>query len=243
MQQIGVIIAVLMAVAVGTYGTRSMAGGVDMPMVSAVESVGATVDMVTIDLWGRFDHLAGDKETQTSLADTIAELGGAYVTTHEETRGGCVMLRKISSDRDSDMAVVIAENRCQDNGREVCLTVRLTGTRGRLAELMERAENITCTGENFGGKMARNTCLRGRISGKLKCKEKTDHIENILAHLGARKITIQNSKRHVTCTAYAPNLAEAVQLSGEQVNLNIALRDSGDSTMVYLGTPLLMMEY
>ena len=141
------------------------------------------------------------------------------------------------------MAVVVAENRCGNEGREVCLSVRLTGAKSDQAKLAERAEEITRAGENFGGKMARNPCLRGRIRGKLKCKEKTDHIEKILTHLGAQMITIQNSKRYVTCTAYAPQIAGAVQLRGEQVNVNIALRESGEDTMVYLGTPLLMMEY
>ena len=238
-----VIIVVLMAVAVGTYGARGRAEAVDMPMISAAEAVGATVDMVTIDMWGRFDHLAGDKAKQTALADAIAAIDGAPVSSYEETRGGRHMIRRSCLRQDTKLAVVVAENLCGDDGREVCLTVRLTGARADMAKLEERAERIAQTGENFGGKMARNTCLRGRISGKLKCKEKTDHIETILAHLGARKITIQNSKRNVTCTAYAPNLGDAVQLSGEKVNLNIVLRDSGDGTMVYLGTPLLMMEY
>ena len=234
---------ILLALIGGTYGNRGRAEAVEMPMISAVESVGAKVDMVTIDMWGRFDHLAGDKEKQEELADAIAALDGACMSSYEEMRGGRRMIRRSCLRQDSMMAVVVAENRCGNEGREVCLTVRLTGARADMAKLEERAERIAQTGENFGGKMARNTCLRGRISGKLKCKEKTDHIETILAHLGARKITIQNSKRNVTCTAYAPNLGDAVQLSGEQVNLNIVLRDSGDGTMVYLGTPLLMMEY
>ena len=141
------------------------------------------------------------------------------------------------------MAVVVAENLCGDDGREVCLTVRLTGARAYVAKLEERAERIAQTGENFGGKMARNTCLRGRISGKLKCKQKTDYMEKILMHLGAQMITIQKHDQFVTCTAYAPQLGDAVQLGGADVNVNIVLRDSGEDTMVYLGTPLLMMEY
>ena len=235
--------AVLVAVIIGTYEKHSMARAVEMPMVDAVESVGATVDMVTIDMWGRFDHLAGDKAKQTSLADAIAELDGAPVSAYEEMRGERHMIRRSCLRQDTKMAVVVAENSCGDDEREVCLTVRMTGARAEVAKLAELAERIMRSGENFGGKIAINTCLRGRISGKLKCKEKTDHIEKILAHLNARKITIQNSTRYVTCTAYAPKLGDAVQLSGEQVNLNIAIRDSGDSTMVYLGTPLLMMEY
>jgi len=241
--RVWVVAVILAAVTGGTYVNRGMALAVDTPMADAAGSVGVKIDMVTIDMWGRFHHLAGDKRKQEALADAVAVLGGECVISYEEMRGGRGLIRRCSRSGESNMAVVVAENLCGDDGREVCLTVRLSGTRDDMAELMLRAEEIVRTGENFGGNMARNTCLRGRISGKLKCKEKTDHIENILAHLGARKITIQNSKRYVTCTAYAPNLAEAVQLSGEQVNLNIALRDSGDNTMVYLGTPLLMMEY
>ncbi len=243
MWRMWVVAAVLMAVVIGTYLNRGMALAVDMPITSAVEAVGAKVDMVTIDMWGRFHHLAGDKAKQEALADAIAVLGGECAVSYEEMRAGREMIRRCSRSGDSNMAVVVAENTCGDAGQEVCLSVRLTGTREDMAELILRAEEIERTGENFGGKMARNTCLRGRISGKLKCKEKTDHIEKILAHLGARMITIQNSERYVTCTAYAPQIAGAVQLSGEQVNVNIALRESGEDTMIYLGTPLLMMEY
>lgn len=243
MWRVWVVAVILLALIGGTYGNRGRAEAVEMPMISAVESVGAKVDMVTIDMWGRFDHLAGDKEKQEELADAIAALDGACMSSYEEMRGGRRMIRRSCLRQDSMMAVVVAENRCGNEGREVCLSVRLTGAKSDQAKLAERAEEITRAGENFGGKMARNTCLRGRISGKLKCKEKTDHIEKILTHLGAQMITIQNSKRYVTCTAYAPQIAGAVQLSGEQVNVNIALRESGEDTMVYLGTPLLMMEY
>ena len=236
--------AVVVMVVVGiTYGKRGMAEAVDMPMVGAAESVGAKVDVVTIDMWGRFDHLAGDEEKLSSLADAIAALDGMYVSSYEEMRGRGKMFRRVCREGNVKMAVVVAENRYGAEKREVCLSVRLTATRDDLAELAERAEEIAVTGENFGGKMERNTCLRGRISGKLKCKEKTDCVEKILAHLGAQEVTIQNSKRYVTCTAYAPKLGGAVQLGGENVNLNIALRDSGEDTMIYLGTPLLMMEY
>ena len=64
-----------------------------------------------------------------------------------------------------------------------------------------------------------------------------------MTHLGAKMVSIQNGERYVTCTAYAPKLGDAVQLGGENVNLNIVLRDREEDTLVCLGTPLLMMEY
>ncbi len=234
--------AVLIAAVGGVYLNRGMALAVDMPLADAAMSVGAEVDMVTIDMWGRFDHLAGDKERQSSLATAVAVLGGECVSSYEEVRGGGVIMRRSCRNGDAKMAVAVAENRRGDDA-EVCLSVRLTGMRDDLAELILRAGEIAMIGENFGGKMERNTCLRGLISGKLKCKEKTDYMEKILAHFGAQMITIQKRDQYVTCMAYAPKLGGAVQISGEYVNLNIVLRDSGENTMVYLGTPLLMMEY
>lgn len=241
--RVWLVAAVLMVVVGGVYLNHGMAETVDMPMADAIESVGGEVDMVTIDMWGRFDHLAGDKEKQSSLATAVAVLGGECVSSYEEMRGGRKMIRRSCHDGDAKMAVVVAENQCGKDDKEVCLSVRLTGKRDNLAELVLRAEEITTIGENFGGNMARNTCLRGLISGKLKCKEKTDYVEKILTHLGARMITIQKREQYVSCTAYASQLGDAVQVSGENVNLNIVLRDSGENTMVYLGTPLLMMEY
>lgn len=235
--------AVLMAVVGSMYLNRGMALAVDVPLADAIESVGGKVDMVTIDMWGRFDHLAGDEAKKSSLATSVAVLGGECVSSYEEVRGGGRMIRRACRDGEAKMAVVVAENQRAKDGKEVCLSVRLTGARDDLAELMLQAGEITTIGENFGGNMARNTCLRGLISGKLKCKEKTDYVEKILSHLGAQMITIQKREQYVTCTAYAPQLGEAVQVSGGNVNLNIILRDSGENTWVYLGTPLLMMEY
>lgn len=237
----GVLIAAV--IASGMWLGRGMAEETDEPLVRAMEAVGIEADMVTIDLWGRFNHLAGDKKKQAELADGIALLGGQDAEEHEEVRAGRTIIRRSVGSRGSYMTVAVSENLRPKDAPEVCLAVRLTGDGSRMAEAVSRAESIASIGENFGGNIARNTCLRGRISGKLKSTEKKQHLEKILTQLDAQMITIQERNRYVSCTAYAPNLADAVQVSGEKVNLHIVFRDSEDGTDVYIASPILMMEY
>lgn len=236
-------VLIVMLLVGGVYLSRGMAEGTDEPMARALAAVGAEADRVTIDLWGRFGHLAGDAGRQAELADRIAMLDGREADAYTEERAGQRIARRSVGDGALNMAVAVAENVYSAKESEVCLAVRLSADAAHISEAGLRADEINKIGENFGGNIARNTCLRGRLNGKLKSNEKTRLLRTILAQLDARMITIQESDRYIDCTAYAPSLGDAVTVGGDQVNLHIVMRDGECGTDIYLGSPVIMMEY
>lgn len=213
------------------------------PLATAMAGAGITAQEVTIDLWGRFDDMAGDCVRQTALADRVAEAMDNEVKSCEEVRAGRKLIRRSGLVAGGHMAVAVAENITPHGVGEVCLAVRLTGGRESLADLMVCSEQIMAIGENFGGNIAINTCLRGYISGKLKSTEKTAYRDELLTRLNAKMVSADTNERYIGCTAYSPELAGAVRLGGENINLHIILRDTEERTEVYIGSPLLMMEY
>lgn len=232
------VVASLLAAGTLAYGA-SQAG--EEPLRSAMAKANITAESVTLDLWGRFDSLAGDTARQRELADEIAT--GMVAESVEEVRAGCRQIRRSGQLGEGYMTLAVAENITPKGAGEVYLAVRLTGKMDELDALTLRSEQIMVIGENFGGNIAINTCLRGYISGKLKSTEKTAYLERLLASLGARAVKTDTHERYISCTAYTPRLAEGVRLSGENINLHIVFRDCGERMEVYLATPIVMAEY
>lgn len=231
------VVASLLAVTLA-YGASQVR---EEPLRSAMAKANITAESVTLDLWGRFDSLAGDTARQRELADEIAN--DMVAESAEDVRAGCRQIRRSGQLKEGYMTLAVAENITQKGAGEVYLAVRLTGKMDELADLALRSEQIMVIGENFGGNIAINTCLRGYISGKLKSTEKTAYLERLLASLGARAVKTDTHERYISCTAYTPRLAEGVWLSGENINLHIVFRDCGERTEVYLATPIVMAEY
>lgn len=232
------VVASLLVAGSLTYGASQER---EEPLCSAMAKANITAESVTLDLWGRFDSLAGDTARQRELAEAIAT--GMTAESTEEVRAGCRQIRRSGQLDEGYMTLAVAENITQKGAGEVYLAVRLTGEIGELADLIRRSEQIMVIGENFGGNIAINTCLRGYISGKLKSTEKTAYLERLLASLGAKAVKTDTHERYISCTAYTPRLAESVRLSGENINLHIVFRDCGERTEVYLATPIVMAEY
>ncbi len=231
------VVASLLAVTLA-YGASQVR---EEPLRSAMAKANITAESVTLDLCGRFDSLAGDTARQRELADEIAN--DMVAESAEDVRAGCRQIRRSGQLKEGYMTLAVAENITQKGAGEVYLAVRLTGKMDELADLALRSEQIMVIGENFGGNIAINTCLRGYISGKLKSTEKTAYLERLLASLGARAVKTDTHERYISCTAYTPRLAEGVRLSGENINLHIVFRDCGERTEVYLATPIVMAEY
>lgn len=235
--------AAVLAAAVGLSLPSGMAERADEPLFRALTAIGAEAEVVTVDLWGRFDHMAGDRRQMAELADRIAMTDGRETDAYTEVCRGQHILRRTVGDKSLNLTAAVAENSVPTGASEVCLAVRISGEAARYGEVNARAEEITAIGENFGANIARNTCLRGYVNVKLKSTEKTRQLETILAQTDAQMITIQESDQYTVCTAYAPSIESAVQIGGDRVNLQIVLRDSGRGTEIYLGSPVLMMEY
>lgn len=216
---------------------------VEEPLASAMVGAGIVIEEATIDLWGRFDQYSGDKANQTALADRVAELITGDISVREEVRAGRKMIRRSGAFAGGNLAAVVAENITPSGVGEVCLAVRLTGAKDRLTEMVAHSEQIMAIGENFGGNIAINTCLRGYISGKLKSTEKTACMDELLARLGAKQRDRQIHERYISCTAYTPAIKRAVRLGGENINLHIVFRETEERTEIYVASPILMMEY
>lgn len=236
--------AAVLAAAVGSLSLPSgMAERADEPLLRALSAIGAEAEMVTVDLWGRFDHMAGDRHRMAELADRVMMTDGRDADAYTEECRGQHIMRRTVGDKSLNLTAAVAENIVPTGASEVCLAVRVSGEAARYDEVSARAEEITAIGEIFGGNIARNTCLRGYVNVKLKSTEKTRHLETILAQMDAQMITIQESDQYTVCTAYTPSIESAVQIGGDRINLQIVLRDSERGTEVYLGSPILMMEY
>lgn len=234
--------ALTLCLAVGVFG-RGASQEVEEPLVVAMEGAGITVEEATVDLWSRLDDMAGDEVRQTALADRVAELITGEVRSYDEVRAGRKLIRRSGAVADARMAVAVAENITSSGAGEVCLAVRLSGSRSNIEDIVNAREQIMAIGENFGGKIAINTCLRGYISGKLKSTEKTAYTEALLTRMNAKQVSIDTHERYISCTAYSPDMEGAVRLGGENINLHIVFRETDERTEVYIGAPLLMMEY
>lgn len=90
-----------------------------------------------------------------------------------------------------------------------------------------------------------NTCIIGCFDGKLDYEEMSSICENILKGSKAKKIDSIYDNNLLSISAYSPYIDNNIEVEGKKINMNIALRYNAyeDKTYIWLGTPVITIEY
>ena len=103
--------------------------------------------------------------------------------------------------------------------------------------------------KNILSKFASNidvyTCMIGNLKGKINDSLYRKIAEKIFAQLKATKKESIKDKNILSITGYSNKIKSYISYDNKKINLNVSLRYDAydDKTLLYVGTPVIMLEY
>lgn len=109
---------------------------------------------------------------------------------------------------------------------------------------------LTITGNNNDTRniKAGNTCIEGKIFGKMDRKEMAELAEDLFRSMGGGSVltgSISSGENYYVAYGYTNGIANVKNVNGRKVNLNVAIsyNESEDCTNVIMGTPLINSDF
>lgn len=93
-----------------------------------------------------------------------------------------------------------------------------------------------------------NTCIEGKIYGKMEKEEMAELAEDLFHSMGGGSVltsSIASSENYYVAYGYTNGIADTKKVNGRRVNLNVAISydESKDCTNVTMGTPLINSDF
>lgn len=89
------------------------------------------------------------------------------------------------------------------------------------------------------------SCITGSIDGRLETSRLNSICSNIFNKTGASRVEGMSDDKLISVSAYTPAIGESVEVNGNRINLNIAIRFNSyeNKTYIWLATPVITTEY
>lgn len=97
----------------------------------------------------------------------------------------------------------------------------------------------------FGGQSKVTTCITGSFDGKLNKMQREEVVGKIKKCLKVKNAQIIHDESTTSLLGYSPLLGESIEVMDKCYNLDVAIRYSefDDKTFVWIGTPVISVEY
>lgn len=138
--------------------------------------------------------------------------------------------------------IILQSSKLQDlRESNIVIDVIQTNNQYDLEGLCDKIRNVL---SNYG-KVNLNITLSGYYDGLIDNKDIKGKITDIFKIVGAKKIEGIDQDELISITGYVPNIKEHMSYCGKKANINIASRFNSyeDRTYIWIGTPLIVLEY
>lgn len=112
-------------------------------------------------------------------------------------------------------------------------------------ELEEITDNIKNSFKKHNLEPVLSTCITGYFDGKLDHKSINTVSKNIFKDSNASKVNGITDRNLISVSAYSPVIGNSINVDGEKINLNFAIRYNSyeDKTYIWLASPVITIEY
>ncbi|MGB9662497.1 MAG: YwmB family TATA-box binding protein [Moorellaceae bacterium] len=217
----------------------------------ALEAAGARSESVRLESWGRVKKAFLPPEQVGEIAREVARTLGldpglpwqkeqsfnfqSYFWEGEVEPGTFVYLAVQSLRGPGEEGETYILTHWESRASEEEIITRLSRWEGLAAGVFHRYRTEPCL----------TYSLTAQIPGYLSREERRRRAEAVLAALEADQVEGLEDAEMVSLSAYTPLLPQYVEVTGREVNLNVALRyhSTDDITYLHIGSPLLGGEY
>lgn len=148
-----------------------------------------------------------------------------------------------ASNGDKSYSVVIESIKADDKG-ETYIVIDMTIDKSYEGLLEERQKIQTLFAEQ-GKNTKLNSCIIGTFDGKLSDEDMRGKISSSLKAINAKRVEGMDNEEMSSTTAFSSSIDNFVLSDNKKVNMQMALRYSeyDDKTYIWIGTPLIPVEY
>lgn len=216
----------------------------------AFNEAGADFESADMVDWSVINREFLDFETMEDLRDKLIDYfdanGQNFTTTKEFDDMYRIIISKGWLDSDTFLQLILQtvelpEEYGKDPQTYLVINVMIKNISDVTAIQTKMRDAIT----EFGGKSRITTCLTGSFNGKLDEVKKQEILEAILRKLQVSCKEKVNDRYTLSFMGYSPLLQDSINICGKDYNLNIALRYNSevDKTYLWMGTPVISLEY
>ncbi|MDD4169260.1 MAG: YwmB family TATA-box binding protein [Desulfotomaculaceae bacterium] len=216
-------------------------------LTALIKSAGAEVQEVNVTGWVKVEAKPGQPgppvEMVRKVADSMGLISmdsGAEVWENAYAGGA----RLAGALPDGSKVVILGQLMNFSQGQEnTHIMINLTAA--ELTKTKTYKKMVAESLQRYGADSHVAVTLSGRINAALDGSEMAERAETMLHSAGADVQERTNQDNLISITGYSERLKNNMNYAGKEVNMNIALRrnQAEGYTMVYVATPVILIEY
>ncbi|MCR4429750.1 MAG: YwmB family TATA-box binding protein [Tepidanaerobacteraceae bacterium] len=220
------------------------------PVKQAFLSSGARLEICDITDWSIIARESMDFDDMEKIKAGIIKLFDTEEQNFKTTKESDEMYRILNMDGwiDSDtfLQVILQSVDLPEEYEEEPQTyLVVTATSRNIEKLEELRIKVRDAIVSFGGQSRITTCITGTFDGKLNEAQQDGILEKF-----ARDLKIENYEKvrddyTASVVGYSPEISESITILKKNYNVNIAMRynSEDDRTYIWIGTPVISVEY
>jgi len=218
--------------------------------VEVLTSAGAELELMDIVDWTELNGEYMDFEQLEKYRNGILEIFEVKEKFFDVTKENSDMHRILSTrvllDSDTYLHIILQSLRMPEEYEiepQTYLVVNVSGKNfDKYAEYGQKVQEAVLS---FGGETKITSCITGTFNGKLDEVKQEQILENIYACLKISDKQILKDEYAFSLMGYSPLFAKGIEIFNKSYNVNIAMRynEEDDRTYIWLGTPVISLEY
>jgi len=220
------------------------------PLKRAFLSSGASTEILDVTDWSVINRESMSYADMEKNEDSIIKLFDAKEQNFKTTKESDEMYRILNTegwiDSDTFLQIILQSVDLPEEYEKEPQTYLVVSASSRNIEKLEELRSkvrdaiVSCKGQS-----RITTCITGTFDGKLNEAEQDKILEKF-----ARDLKIENLKKTrddytVSVMGYSPELSDSITILEKSYNVNIAMRynSEDDRTYIWIGTPVISVEY
>ncbi|SPF56721.1 conserved exported hypothetical protein [Candidatus Desulfosporosinus infrequens] len=220
------------------------------PLVRAMTATGAKTEEFCINAWVKLPNAQRNDEQLAEIVQQVVEdLGGSFldyqVTRQDNDNQHSVQAEIISPTLHALITGKNVSSGFNISEKECYLVITLEEKVEDELSIRRRQEEIQEITKKISNYPHINTCLIGWLNGTLRDGEEQDLLQKAFRVIDAKIIDKLEAERFISYTGFTSRIIEWLQVGGEKINLNMAMRyrQYDNRTYVIIGSPIITREY
>jgi len=220
------------------------------PLKRAFLSSGADTEILDVTDWSVINRESMNYAEMEKDEESIIKLFDANKQNFKTTKESDEMYRILNTegwiDSDTFLRVILQSvDLPEEYEKEPQTYLVVSATSRNIEKLEELRSKVRDAIVSSEGQSRITTCITGTFDGKLNEAEQDKILENFVRDLKIENPEKTKDDYTASMMGYSPELSDGITILGKSYNVNIAMRYSSedDKTYIWIGTPVISVEY
>jgi len=219
-------------------------------LVEALSVAGARPEVMDVVDWSVINREFLDFSQMEKYCDDILnifEVNEKYFDiTKENSETYRILNTRVKLDSDTFLQVILQSVHLPEEYEKEPQTYLVVNVSGKKFEkFVDYGQKVQEAVISLKGKSKITSCVTGTFDGKLDEAKQNQILEKIYDYLKITDTQIMKDEYTFSLMGYSPLFANGIEILGKTYNANIAIRynSEDDKTYIWIGTPVISLEY